>query len=625
MRGTRVEFARRGLSADVGPYRLLASLGTGGMGRVSLARAPDGRLAALKQVHPALAHDPGFRERFRHEVLASRRVSGAYTPPVLDADPDAPEPWLASLYIAGPTLQEAVDAAGPLPEDVVRRLAVGLVTALADIHRAGLIHRDLKPSNVLLAADGPRVIDFGIARASEGDSELTRSGAIIGSPGYLSPEQAQGQRLTPASDVFSLGGLLVLAATGRAPFTGRSTPQTLYNVVHLEPDLAAVPPAIRYLAEPCLAKDPLRRPSPSQLLDAVGALAPSPRPWPDAVHALITGREKAASRALRGRRGKIAAAVVGAAAVVAGAVTVSVLLAQSTPQAAPPAEAPVPRPTTPPPPPPPPAPLSVAGLRHIDPCKVLAGLDVRNRMGFTGCAFVSGGQHEVSVGVPSVPIPAAEATETATVAGMPALVRAESDRVRDRCRATVALPDDPESALSVDVARDDAAGATAELCEDAKAKLGEAVLAITGGSARLPDENTTLGKVDACALLTDLEAQPIFGVLPTDRFSSTSHSCTWYVADSASVSVQLDYYDSPPNADETRGERITIGGMTAYQRSFTETEPDVCELRWLQHGTEGQPREVASIRVRPPAEGNPVDTCRQAREVADKVVPRLPR
>ncbi|UJW29869.1 serine/threonine protein kinase [Saccharothrix sp. AJ9571] len=598
------------------------------MGRVSLAQSPDGRLVAVKQIHPALAHDPGFRERFRLEVQASRRVSGAYTAPVFDADPDAPAPWLASLYIAAPTLQDAVESAGPLPQDIVRRLAVGLATALADIHRAGLIHRDLKPGNVLLAADGPRVIDFGIARASEGDSELTRSGAIIGSPAYMSPEQAQGERLTPASDVFSFGGLLVLAATGRAPFAGRSTPQTLYNVVHLDPDLSAVPPAIRYLAEPCLAKDPRRRPTPQQLLDALGALTPSPQPWSATVHALITEREKAAAKALRGparRRNRITAAAVGAVVVLAGAVTIPALLARSTPEAAPAAATPTAHPTpSTTEPSSPPAPLSPAGLRTIDPCKVLSGLKVTTRVGFFACAFTGDGQREISVGVPTGPIPPTEATETATVEGMAAAVQAESDKVRDTCRATVTLPDDPESALGVTVARDDQAGTTAELCEDAKARLGEVVRNISDGSARRPDEDTTLGKLDPCALLGDDEAQTIFGVLPTKR-PGTLHSCDWDAAASASLALQFDFHDSPPSAEETRGERVTIGGLTVYQRPFTESEPSVCELRWVQHGAEGQAREVVSIRVRPPAESNTADTCRQARDVAAKVVPRLPR
>jgi serine/threonine protein kinase len=259
---------------QVGRYRLVAALGEGGMGRVLLGVSPDGRLVAVKQVHPGFAHDDGFRSRFRREVQISRMVSGAYTAAVMDADPDAPTPWLASVFVAGPSLKEAVEAAGPLPPAAVRVLAVGLASALTDIHRAGLIHRDLKPSNVLLTDDGARVIDFGIARAAEGDSELTHTGSIIGSPGFMSPEQADGRPLTPASDVFSLGGLLAMAATGRAPFGGGSTPQVLYNVVHSRPDLGSLPPELRRLIEPCLAKDPAQRPTPAQILDFLGPVQP---------------------------------------------------------------------------------------------------------------------------------------------------------------------------------------------------------------------------------------------------------------------------------------------------------------------------------------------------------------
>ncbi|WP_262366448.1 serine/threonine-protein kinase, partial [Streptomyces sp. WAC05950] len=189
--------------------------------RVLLAAGPDGRLVAVKQVLAHFADDEGFRARFRREVTASRKVSGAYTAAVIDADPDAPTPWLASVFVAGPSLGAVVKAVGVLPEDVVRRLAAGLTSALAEIHRAGLVHRDLKPDNVLLAEDGVRVIDLGIARATEGEPEgdtgLTRTGFVVGSPAYMSPEQAEGHPLTPASDVFSLGSVLVMALTGRSP------------------------------------------------------------------------------------------------------------------------------------------------------------------------------------------------------------------------------------------------------------------------------------------------------------------------------------------------------------------------------------------------------------------------
>ncbi|MFJ8657723.1 serine/threonine-protein kinase [Streptomyces sp. NPDC093795] len=285
---------------EAGPYRLLAELGRGGMGRVFLGAAPDGRLAAVKQVHARLAADEGFRARFRREVEASRRVSGACTAAVMAADADAPTPWLASVFVAGPSLGSAVERSGTLPVETVRRLAVQLATALHEIHRAGLIHRDLKPENVLLSEDGARVIDFGIARAAEGGdvTELTGTGLVVGSPAFMSPEQAEGKELTPASDVFSLGSVLALAATGTSPFAGPSTLQYLYNVVHTEPALDAVPPALRGLLTWCLAKDPAARPTPAQLLAALGPAAPAARQWPPAVHAMVADQQRAVDHLL---------------------------------------------------------------------------------------------------------------------------------------------------------------------------------------------------------------------------------------------------------------------------------------------------------------------------------------
>jgi WD40 repeat protein len=275
-------------SRALGRYRLIAELGRGGMGRVLLGAGPDGRLVAVKQIRAHVAEEDGFTARFRREVAASRTVSGAYTAAVVDADVDGPTPWLASVYVPGPSLQDAVDVAGVLPEPYALRLAAGLASALIEIHRAGLVHRDLKPSNVLLTADGLRVIDFGIARAVDGEStRVTRSGWLIGSPEYMSPEQAEGHEVTAASDVFSLGSMLVMACTGSSPFTGPSTPRTLYNLVHTEPDLAALPDAVRRIAELCLAKDPADRPTPDELLTEIGAVTPSATPWPPDVHRLI--------------------------------------------------------------------------------------------------------------------------------------------------------------------------------------------------------------------------------------------------------------------------------------------------------------------------------------------------
>ncbi|MEU7008120.1 serine/threonine-protein kinase [Streptomyces sp. NPDC046332] len=287
------------MPTKAGPYQLLTELGSGGMGRVFLGAAPDGRLAAVKQVHRRFAAEDGFRSRFRREVTASRKVSGAYTAAVMDADADAELPWLASVFVPGPSLGAAVKATGPLPTETVRRLAVGLVTALEEIHRVGLIHRDLKPENVLLAEDGVRVIDFGIARAAEPEAAtaLTQTGWVIGSPPFMSPEQAETKDLTAASDVFSLGSVLAFAATGRAPFAADSTLMTLFNVVHAKPDLGGVPKELRSAVARCLAKDPSSRPTVAELRKLLGPVSPATRPWPPAVHGLI-GEQKGRLEAL---------------------------------------------------------------------------------------------------------------------------------------------------------------------------------------------------------------------------------------------------------------------------------------------------------------------------------------
>jgi hypothetical protein len=249
----------------IGPYRLRGRLGAGGMGRVYLGLSPGGRAVAVKVIRAELAQDPEFRARFRREVAVARTVSGLYTAPVLDADTDSPEPWLATAYVPGPSLADAVTRHGPLPAASVLMLAAGLAEALSAIHGAGIVHRDLKPANVLLAADGPRLIDFGISRAAEA-SALTHTGLVVGSPGFMSPEQAEGREVGPASDVFSLGAVLAFAATGQGPFGSGSTPALVYRVVHNRPDLDLVPAGIRPVVERCLAKDPGLRPTAATLL-----------------------------------------------------------------------------------------------------------------------------------------------------------------------------------------------------------------------------------------------------------------------------------------------------------------------------------------------------------------------
>ncbi|MER6322584.1 serine/threonine-protein kinase [Streptomyces coelicoflavus] len=253
----------------VGPYRIVGRLGSGGMGRVYLAGSPGGRAAAVKVVHEELAEDPAFRRRFGREVAAAQRVSGPFTAPVVAADPDADLPWLATAYVPGVALGTAVAAHGVWPERSVRALGAGLAEALDAIHRADVVHRDLKPSNVLLAPDGPRVIDFGISVAAD-DTKLTTTGVMVGSPGYLPPEQLVGREVGPPGDVFALGALLAYAATGTGPFGGGPAHGVNYRVVHEEPDLERVPGGLAEVVARCLAKDPRQRPGVPELVGELG-------------------------------------------------------------------------------------------------------------------------------------------------------------------------------------------------------------------------------------------------------------------------------------------------------------------------------------------------------------------
>ncbi|MBT3076303.1 MULTISPECIES: serine/threonine-protein kinase [Streptomyces] len=249
----------------IGAYRLLGRLGAGGMGRVYLGRSAGGRTVAVKVVHPHFALDEQFRARFRREVESARRIGAQWTAPVLDADPDAPVPWVATGYVAGPPLSQAITEHGPLPEHAVRTLGAGLAEALHVVHGQGIVHRDVKPSNVLLALDGPRLIDFGIARALGATVSLTSTGVSVGSPGYMAPEQIRGRDVSGAADVFSLGAVLAYAATGHAPFSGDSSAVLLYKVVHEEPELGDLEGDLREVVAGCLAKDPDDRPAPADL------------------------------------------------------------------------------------------------------------------------------------------------------------------------------------------------------------------------------------------------------------------------------------------------------------------------------------------------------------------------
>ena len=261
-----VEPLRRWDPEQIGGYVLVGRLGAGAMGRVYLGRSAAGRLVAVKTIKIELADEPDFRTRFAQEVAAARRVSGAFTAAVVAADPEADLPWLATAYVPAPALSSLVRACGPLPVLAVRWLAAGGAEALESIHSAGLVHRDLKPSNVLVSPDGPRVIDFGVARAAE-RIQLTVTRGAVGTPAYMAPEQARDTRqATMASDVFSLGATMLFAATGHAPYQGETVMDVLVRLATEPPDLSGLPPEIADVVISCLERDPRRRPTSAAVL-----------------------------------------------------------------------------------------------------------------------------------------------------------------------------------------------------------------------------------------------------------------------------------------------------------------------------------------------------------------------
>ena len=298
----------KALAADdprvIGEYRLRAQLGAGGMGRVYLGLSPAGRAVAIKVVHPDLASDAEFLRRFGQEVAAARAVSGIYTAPVVASGLNERPPWLATAFVPGPPLDQVVGENGPLPEQALWPLLGGLVEALQAIHACGVVHRDLKPANVLLATDGPRVIDFGISRAADGTA-LTAAGVVFGTPGFMSPEQAEGRGAGPASDVFALGCVVAYAATGAGPFGTGTAAAILYRVVHSEPVLDGIPPRLREMIAACLAKDPAARPTLRALSGAISSGRDATGPsavafWPSSVAGLIGAYQARLEQETRG-------------------------------------------------------------------------------------------------------------------------------------------------------------------------------------------------------------------------------------------------------------------------------------------------------------------------------------
>ncbi|MER6348763.1 serine/threonine-protein kinase [Streptomyces sp. NPDC001595] len=332
----------------VAGYRLAARIGAGGMGRVYLSHTQGGRPVAIKVVRPELADAPDFRRRFRREIEAAQRVRGAYTAELIDADADGVPPWLATLYVPGPSLAEAVTRHGPLPVPAVLWLMAGVAEALQAIHAAGIVHRDLKPSNVLLAADGPRVIDFGISLAADLTAH-TATGSAVGTPSFMAPEQASTGDVTPATDVFALGQTAAFAALGRPLYGEGSSVGILYRIVHSEPELSLLPEQLRPLMARCLAADPAKRATPAEVVewcrqrlgrdaDAGGGPAvwreytgsepaiPAQLPDPTPVHTLplIARPHPARPDGRRARRSRVA--LISAATVTAGALLLTGLM-----------------------------------------------------------------------------------------------------------------------------------------------------------------------------------------------------------------------------------------------------------------------------------------------------------
>ncbi|WP_051712591.1 serine/threonine-protein kinase [Spirillospora albida] len=255
---------------ELGPYRLTARLGRGGMGTVFLGADAEGREVAIKVINPDLSDDPDFQERFRREVTAARQVRRFCTAAVLDASLDGDPVYVVTEYVNGPSLDEAVRAGGPLRGGDLEALAVNIATALAAVHGAGIVHRDLKPSNVLLSPTGPRVIDFGIARALDAGSDgPTRTGQFVGTPAYIAPEIMHGGDITAAADVFSWGCVVAYAATGRVPFDGATLPEIIHRVTSADPDLTGLDASLRDLVSRALAKEPAARPTVKRLIQTL--------------------------------------------------------------------------------------------------------------------------------------------------------------------------------------------------------------------------------------------------------------------------------------------------------------------------------------------------------------------
>ncbi|GAB2518221.1 serine/threonine-protein kinase [Nocardia heshunensis] len=612
----------------LGRNRMIAVIGRGGMGRVLLGRTPSGKLVAVKIVHPHLAEDPEFRERFRREVAAGRQLTGAYTAAVVDSDTEAESPWLATEYFAAPDLRTVLAGSGPMHLGGLKLLATGLAAALLEIHRAGLVHRDLAPGNVLLTEAGPRVIDFGIARALDGAGELTVTGTAVGSPAYMAPEQAEGAPVTAAADLFSVGAILTLAATGGTPFPGTSTPQILYHVMHSQPETGAVPPSLREVVNACLARDPAQRPTARQLLEAAGAIPAEPV-WPESMRMAIgahhadsdwwvSSAEREADyrdqleRIRIRRRDRLRRLAVGVAAVLFVAVTAFVAGAwgQQSGHAVPIAD--------------PTVTVTPAELRQLDGCALMVkALGDRfgtrsadpNSYGESGCVgyYVDKDKgnrtFNLLVGINAETQFAGSELTGRTVAWAPIL--AERDHSAGGCASGVIIPNSEQDGLQMSVQ-----GTGDDVCAVAEQSLVAVVqqLARYAPLKRLPEHS--IRRVDPCAVLDPALSRSIAG----DPARSTGDVDTCYVEGERSFELRLDEEVRPDASPGSPPDPLQVGPYTVY-RSTDAAHPNLCTLRWIARITTGSGAEVAQIAVYGPTATT--DACDRAVRLATDILPRL--
>ncbi|MET7771495.1 serine/threonine-protein kinase [Nocardia sp. NPDC005366] len=628
----------------IGRYRLLGQLGAGGMGRVLLGIGPDGRLVAVKQIHTHLVHEEDFLPRFRREVQTSARVSGAYTAAVIDFDVDAEMPWLASVFVPGVPLDRAVEQFGPLSTQQVRTLAVGLSSALHAIHGVGLIHRDLKPANVILAEDGPRVIDFGIARAAEEHSELTHTGSIIGSPAFMSPEQAQSMPLTPASDVFSFGAVLAMAAGGISIFAGSSMPHTLYNIVHTEPDLDGLPAEVQHLVEPCLRKDPGARPTAAEILDFLGPLPPQAYPWSVAVHEAIRAQTADLSvlsndpestriigadevtlpepsfderlrrleaqahaesyRRRRRQRWRLAA-LAGAVSLVIAAIGAAVVISR---------DGDVSNETNPL------GGLDLTALRSTDLCEVMRDPLVRSAENWTvesatpqwgTCAATSGSSRYVAE------VGRTEAYRDAgrRSAGVPVLDEiSASNGVCARALRPAAM--DPQFGLVVRVTGTESADGLCAIADEATTQMAQRM---KKNPPKLPNIRNSLARLDPCALVAPIEIQLSVGP-KVPGTPEQSHSCTWFGTNALTLTLERTkkFTDAPKSIP------FDAGGRVVYLDG-EELTATTCVRRYTYRSIDADNVEAVRVQTTNPSMDHPETKCLAAQSVLDHIVANLPQ